>query len=172
MPETNPSNGSRQHAQQQSGLLIFLVLCCAAVIALGVAAWFYFGASRRQAYPEPAALIAVMNPVERDYLKNIQVRLSLVQQNENYAHERQVILKGEIVNLGTKGIGELQLRVQFFDGSSQAVRRETAAMWLATDQGMAAGEKRSFSLSFENIPASWNQRPPDLDVIHLQLLAQ
>ena len=117
-------------------------------------------------------MIAVMTPAERDYLKNIQVHLSLVQQNENYAHERQVILKGEIVNLGTKAVGELQLGVQFFDGSSHVVRREAAAMWLATEQGMAAGEKRSFSLSFENIPAGWNQRPPTLDVIHLQLLPQ
>ena len=159
---------SSQNSEQQSGSLILLVLCCAGIIALGVAAWFY--TSHKHRYIEPAAVIAVMMPAERDYLTNIQVHLVVVQQTENYAHERRVTLKGQVDNAGALAVGELQLNVEFLNKGNEVVLREMPEVWAITRQGMAAGETRSFEFTFENVPQSWNGQPPSMAVSHLQLL--
>jgi hypothetical protein len=161
-------NDSSQSAERQSGLLIFLLLCCAGIIALGVAAWFY--TAHKQKYAEPAAAIAVMTPAEREYLTNIHVHLVVVQQAENYAHERRVILNGEVVNDGARAVGEMQFGVQFLNKKNEEELRELREVWAPTESRLAAGEKRPFSFTFEKVPVNWNGLPPAVEVIHLQLL--
>lgn len=161
-------NDSSQSSERQSGLLIFLLLCCAGIIALSVAAWFYI--AHKQKYAEPAAVIAVMTPAEREYLTNIHVHLVVVQQTENYAHERRVILNGEVVNDGARAVGELQFSVQFLNKKNEVELRELREVWVPTESGLAAGEMRSFSITFEKVPLNWNGLPPAVEVRHLQLL--
>jgi hypothetical protein len=161
-------NASPESSPQRSGLVILLLLCCAGIIALGVAAWSYSSHQRR--YTEPPAAIAVMTPAERDYVTSIQVHLMVVQQAENYAHQRRVILQGQVVNAGARAVGELQFRVQFLGKLNEVVLREMPEVWAPTGQGLAAGEERSFEFTFEKVPQNWNGLPPTIGVNRLQLL--
>jgi hypothetical protein len=161
-------NVSPESSPQRSASLTLLVLCCAGIIALGVAAWAYTSHQRR--YTEPPAAFAGMTSAERDYVTNIRVHLMVVQQTENYAHQRRVILQGQVVNAGARAVGELQFRVQFLNKLNAVVLREMPEVWAPTGQGLAAGEERSFEFTFEKVPQSWNGLPPTIGVNRLQLL--
>jgi len=161
-------NVSPESSPQRSASLTLLVLCCAGIIALGVAAWAYTSHQRR--YSEPPAAFAGMTSAERDYVTNLRVHLMVVQQAENYAHQRRVILQGQVVNAGARAVGQLQFRVQFLNKLNEVVLREMPEVWAPTGQGLAAGEERSFEFTFEKVPQNWNGLPPTIGVNRLQLL--
>jgi hypothetical protein len=146
-------------------------LAIGAVVFVLMAAllWYLFGPSADRKIPAGSYANSQMGPAERDYLKNIQVGNINVSRAENFLHQEVTTVSGELYNSGNESVSGLRLAVEFADDMNQVVLRETRDMNGTPGQPLAPGERRSFEISFEHVPASWNMQQPTIHVIYLQL---
>jgi hypothetical protein len=113
-----------------------------------------------------------MTPVEQDYAKNIEIANLAMSRAENFLHQEVTTLTGEIHNAGTESVSTLTLTTEFSDDMHQIVLRETRRVVETPHAALAPGERRSFEISFEHIPISWNMQAPAVTVSQLQLAAK
>jgi len=59
--------------------------------------------------------------------------------------------------------------VEFFDDLHQVVLRESRSVLGSPSAALAPGQRRTFSISFDRVPASWNLQQPSVQVTYLQL---
>jgi hypothetical protein len=145
------------------------ILAAVLVAAIALSLWFLFQspqASRTDSIQRTINL--KMGPVERDYVKNIRVENIALSRVENFLHQEVTILAGEIVNAGPQPILALALTVEFFDELKQVVLRESRSVLGTPPMILAPGERRSFEISFDHVPPSWNMQRPGLRVTDLR----
>jgi len=146
-------------------ILGFLVL-----VAIAPVLWIALRAP--EAGPSRTALpglAAKMSPDEQAYAKSVQIENIALSRAENFLHQEVTILDADAVNTGQQIIVGLIVTVEFFDDMHQVVLRETRTV-LGTPPAMLGPEqKRSFSISFDRVPASWNLQQPSVRVAYLQL---
>jgi len=82
----------------------------------------------------------------------------------NFLNQEVTFLFGSVVNDGPKSVRGLELTLEFRDLLNQVVLRETRILVDRRIAPLAAGEKREFQLTFEKIPAEWNQAVPNVSV--------
>jgi hypothetical protein len=87
---------------------------------------------------------------------------------ENFIHQEVTYLSGGLVNGGTRSLAGLELTVEFSDELHQVVLRESRAVLSAREPVLGPGEHRSFEISFDHIPPSWNMQQPSVRVTGLQ----
>ena len=142
----------------------------AVLLAVAVSAWFLFQPSTVHA-PSAASDTqnAKMAPLEQEYLSNIQFTNLALSRAENFLHQEVTILNGEVCNAGGEPVSGLRFTVTFSDEMNQIVLRETRAVLGSSEQPLAPGERRSFEISFDHVPNSWNMQQPTVVPAYLQL---
>lgn len=75
---------------------------------------------------------------------------------------------GAIENAGNRTVAEVEVALEFEDLSRNVIFRDTRRI-LGGAPPLAAGEKRAFRLSFDSVPAGWNQVPPKFTITGLLL---
>lgn len=110
-----------------------------------------------------------MTPAEREYAKNIEIANLSMSRAENFLHQEVTTLTGEIHNAGTESVSALSLTTEFSDDMHQIVLRETRRVVETPHAALTPGERRTFEISFEHIPISWNMQAPAVTVSRLQL---
>jgi len=142
----------------------------AAILMVAVIFYFWSGhASGPAAPPVPARL--PFGPAEQAYAAKIEIEKISLSRAENFLHQEVTALSGEAVNHGDRTLTELELTVEFFDELHQTVLRESRQVLTGPLPLLASGDRRSFEISFEHIPSSWNMQPPSVRVSGLQLAA-
>lgn len=114
---------------------------------------------------------AKMTPAEREYARNVEVANLAMSRAENFLHQEVTTLTGEIRNAGTASVSALSLTTEFSDDMHQIVLRETRRVVEIPRTALAPGERRTFEISFEHIPNSWNMQMPAVTISQLQLAA-
>jgi len=112
---------------------------------------------------------AKMSPEERAYAKSIHIENIVLSRAENFIHQEVTILDADAVNAGQQSVAGLAVTVEFFDDMHQVVLRETRGVLGTPPAVLAPGQKRSFSISFDRVPASWNLQQPSVHLAYLQL---
>jgi hypothetical protein len=112
-----------------------------------------------------------MTSAEREYARNVEVANLTMSRAENFLHQEVTTLTGEIHNAGTEPVSALSLTTEFSDDMHQIVLRETRRVVETPHVALAPGERRSFEISFEHIPISWNMQTPAVTISQLQLAA-
>lgn len=165
-PFENPE--SPESTAKSSRLTLWIGAILGAAILLSL--WFLFEplANRKSAMEESVAV--KMNPVEQDYAKKIEIGNIAVSRAENFLHQEVTILSGELYNDGPERVLGLSLTAEFFDGMNQLVMSQTRNVLASPQAALAPGERRSFEISFEQVPNSWNLQSPAVRVTHLQLI--
>jgi hypothetical protein len=139
------------------------------VVAIALSFWFAFktpaGGSSRISQPN---LSAPMSAAEQAYAKNIQIENIALSRAENFIHQEVTILNADAVNAGSQPVGSLIVMVEFFDDLHQVVLRESRSV-LASPAALAPGQRRTITISFDRVPASWNLQQPSVQVIYLRL---
>ena len=146
-------------------ILGFLVL-----VAIAPVLWIALRAP--EAGPSRTAalgLSAKMSPEEQAYAKSIHIGNIVLSRAENFIHQEVTILDADAVNAGQQSVAALIVTVEFFDDMHQVVLRETRGVLGIPPAALAPGQKRSFSISFDRVPASWNLQQPSVRVTSLQL---
>ena len=114
-------------------------------------------------------LSAKMSPEEKAYAKSIRIENIVLSRAENFIHQEVTILDADAVNTGHRSVAGLAVTVEFFDNLHQVVLRETRGVLGTPPAVLAPGQKRSFSISFDRVPASWNLQQPSVRLTYLQL---
>ncbi len=80
----------------------------------------------------------------------------------NFLGDMVTYLDAKITNTGTKIVRELELRLEFVDSLNQVVLCETAHPITLRTPPLKPGDTRLLHLTFEHMPADWNQAPPTI----------
>ncbi len=147
--------------------LAFAVLV---LLAMGASLWFLLKSPPAPKLETVQVMVTPkMNDSEKEYAKNLRVENIVLSRAENFLHQEVTILNADIVNGGAQAIVALQLTVEFSDDMNQVVLREARSVLGAPPAVLAPGERRSFEISFDHVPASWNMQQPAVRVANLRL---
>jgi hypothetical protein len=154
------------------GSLIKGILLALVLLAIGALGWFLFSSGPTQNTPVGSTAANLqMSPAEQDYAKNIQIANIALSRAENFLHQEVTTVSGEVFNAGNEAVSGLRLTLQFADEMNQVVLRETREVGGAPEGPLAPGEHRTFEISFEHVPSSWNMQQPSIHVSYLHLAA-
>jgi Protein of unknown function (DUF3426) len=165
-----PRHSPEQQRQPAGHLRVTLVLAALVVFVIAASLWFLF---KPTPAPQPGTLQLVVTPrmsdSEKDYAKNLRVENIAMSRAENFLHQEVTVLNAEVVNAGPQAIAALELSVEFSDEMNQVVLREARGVLGTPPAALVPGERRSFEISFDHVPASWNMQLPAVSVTTLQL---
>ncbi len=141
------------------------------VLAIGASLWFLL---KSPPAPNPGT-VQVSGHAQNGrlrtavYVRNLRVENIALSRAENFLHQEVTILNADMVNGGAQAIVALELTVEFSDEMNQVVLREARGVLGVPPVALAPGERRSFEISFDHVPASWNMQQPSVRVANLQL---
>ena len=165
-----PRHSTEEQRQPAGHLRVTLVLAAIVVFVIAASLWFLF---KPTPAPQPGTVQLVVTPrmsdSEKDYAKNVRVENIAMSRAENFLHQEVTILNAEVVNGGPQAIATLELSVEFSDEMNQVVLREARAVLGTPPAVLASGERRSFEISFDHVPPSWNMQLPAVHITSLQL---
>jgi hypothetical protein len=146
-----------------------ILLGALVVVAIGMAFWLAFkspqAASSRSGSINPSI---AMTAAEQTYAQSMRIESIALSRAENFIHQEVIILNADAVNGGQQPVSGLGVTVEFFDDLHQVVLRESRNV-LAAPASLAPGQRRSFTVSFDRVPASWNYQQPSVQITYLQL---
>jgi hypothetical protein len=134
-----------------------------------VAVVFYFWSGHASGPASPPGL--PFGATEQAYAAKIEIESISLSRSENFLHQEVTALAGDVVNRGDRALTGLELTVEFFDELHQVVLRESRQVLAGPLPLLASGERRSFEISVEHIPSSWNMQQPSVRISGLQLAA-
>jgi hypothetical protein len=151
-------------------LRVALLLAGIVILVIAASLWFLF---KPTPAPRQNTLQLVVTPKmsdsEKDYAKYLRVENVAMSRAENFLHQEVTTMNAEVVNSGPQAIAALELSVEFSDEMNQVVLREARAVLGAPPAALVPGERRSFEISFDHVPPSWNMQQPAVRVTNLQL---
>ncbi len=140
-----------------------------AIAILLVAGFFYFWSGHASGPAAPPAPVRLpFGAAEQAYASRIEIENISLSRAENFLHQEVTALSGDLINRGDRSLTGLQLTIEFFDELHQVVLRESRQVLSAPSPLLASGDRRSFEISFEHIPSSWNMQQPSVGISGLQ----
>jgi hypothetical protein len=150
------------------GPFSFALLLAAAALVIVLAA-FYLWPGRQS--PSRGGIQDVhppFGPQERAYASKIAIENLALSRAENFLHQEVTTLAGELLNNGSRELREVEVTVEFYDDMNQLSLRDSHLAVNSANPPFAAGERRSFDVSFEHIPTSWNMQLPTVRITGLR----
>jgi len=145
-------------------------ILAAAILLVAVVFYFWSGHASGPASP-PAPARLPFGAAEQAYAAKVEIESISLSRAENFLHQEVTVLSGEAVNHGERTLAGLELTVEFFDELHQVVLRESRQVLAGPLPLLVSGGRRSFEISFEHIPSSWNMQQPFVRVSGIQLAA-
>jgi hypothetical protein len=158
-PDETPSS-SRFWVGFAAGAGVMLAVVLAVVL-------FTRGASSPAAV-SPSAHLA-FGATEQAYAPQIHISDLKLSHSTNMANQELIYVVGNVANTGTRAVRGIEVTVEFQDSIRQLVLRDTAPLFPPAAEPLAPGASRSFQLTFEHVPPSWNHEPPVIRVTGLAL---
>ena len=147
-----------------------ILLGALVVVAIALTFWFAFKSPMGNSSRAAQSNVSVpMSQAEQAYLKNIQIENIALSRAENFLHQEVTILDADAANTGQQSVAGLIVTVEFFDDMHQVVLRETRGVLGTPPTALGRGQKRSFAISFDRVPTSWNMQTPSVRITYLQL---
>lgn len=159
LPGDNYEEKSRFPVTFLAGIIVVLV------IGAGVALLI------RRSQPTGIAAAAKLpfDEQSQSYAPRIQFQGIQMAHSTNFLNQEFTFVAGTIVNNGDRGIGGLQVNIEFRDQFNQTVLRDSEMLIPPTAQPLPAGQMRDFQVILEHIPSDWNRQYPSIRVTGLIL---
>lgn len=109
-----------------------------------------------------------LGPEQKAYLPLLVFGEFHMSAAENFLGNTVIYLDGKVTNRGDKPVRSLDVELNFVDTLNQVVLRETAHPLTRRAGPLAPGETRPFRVTFEHMPADWNQTPPTAKAVYVQ----
>jgi len=135
---------------------VLLIFAASAVIAAGLAvtAWWMHTRITRPLVRPP------LDAEARAYLQQIVVADARMSAAETPLGGSITYLDARVINQGSRTVREIDLRLDFMDLVGQMVLRRTVRPVTSETAPLGPGESRSLHVTFDHMPAEWNQAPP------------
>ena len=139
-------------------------LAAAASIALAVAILAGCGGG-----PPKQGATSAHTPEEAAYLQNIRVTPGRAEAAQNFLKHTVTTVHGTVTNNGGKAVRYLEISLTFSDIEGKPIQQKTAAPISGNTPPLKPGETRPFELSFDQVPAMWNQAVPRMVPVRVKL---
>ena len=143
----------------ERGQFSFALFVAAAAVIILLAA-FYLWPGRQSPSRGGQEAHPPFGPAERSYAGKIHFENLGLSRAENFLNQEVTMLSGQAVNAGDRTLSELEVTVEFVDQMDQIALREARLVVGGTVAPLTPGERRTFDISFEHIPATWNMQLP------------
>lgn len=140
-------------------MIFGICIVIAGVLAAG--AWFMHVRLSRPVVRPP------MSPEAQAYLGEITVSDAHMSAAETGLGSNVTYLDARVSNNGARAVREIDLQLDFVDMLNQVVLRKTAHPLTATGPPLRPGESRLFRVTFDYMPAEWNQGLPVMKPIYV-----
>lgn len=134
------------------------------VVALGAMAALVAGWVLLRPRAVSSSSSAAMSGEEKAYLSRISVTDARMSAAQNYLGDTITFLDGKITNQGSQTVRDIELQLEYVDMLGQVVLRDTTHPISAKSLPLAAGKTRDFQVSYDHMPADWNQAPPKITI--------
>ena len=161
-----PVDASRE--DKNGGSRNVVLLAAVSIAAAGLILLVWLGSGTKPTPSAPAHL--AFGLAERSYAPSIRAENVALSRAENYLHQEVTTLQGDLVNAGDRSLQSVELTIEFADEMNQVVLRQSLIS--SAPQPLAPRGSRSFDVSFERIPSSWNGQSPVINVTGLELAQQ
>lgn len=115
---------------------------------------------------------APMNPEAAAYANSVKIENIAMSRAENFLHQEVTILSAEAANTGSRSLQRLIVTVEFTDDAHKVIFRESRAVLGNPPSVLPPGQRRSFEISFDGVPPSWNMQQPAVEVAYLEFAPQ
>jgi len=149
----------------------FALLVAAAAVVIVLAGFYLWPGRQSPSRGGPQEVHPPFGPEERVYASKILIENLGLSRAENFLHQEVTILAGELGNTGERELREVEVTVEFYDDMNQIALRESRLAVSSGSPPLGPGQRRSFDVSFEHIPTSWNMRQPAVRVTGLLFAA-
>ena len=149
-----------------STLHITLIVAVGMAVVLGVLVflWHSHGVA-----VQSAGAGTILTEEEKAYLPQLEVTDAQMSAAENFLGNTVTYLDARVTNKGTKTVSRLDVDLTFVDALNQVVLRERAHPVSPRTQPLKPGESKAFRISFEHMPADWNQAAPSMVPVYVEL---
>jgi hypothetical protein len=156
--EENRAGGSAffQPASDRGRSLLLLIFGISVAIAALVAggAWLMHARLTQPSVRPPLSADA------RAYLALIAVTDARMSAAETPLGTTETYLDAHVVNRGSRTVRQLDLQLDFQDMMNQVVLKQVNRPVTETTAPLKPGELRNLHITFDHMPAEWNQGPP------------
>jgi hypothetical protein len=149
-------------AKERGVSTFVLVVIVTAVMATLLAAFILFRHTATPLRAPSAGVPRMLSEEQKAYLPLLEFTDARMSAAENFLGDSVIYLDGRVTNKGTRFLRRLDVELRFVDILNQVVLRETAHPVTERTSPLKPGETRPFRITFEHMPADWNQAPPAL----------
>lgn len=153
---------TEKHRSLWPYLIAGAVIVVAVVVGLGLF-------STHKAKHSPATTSLPFGPAEKAYVSNVRFEQPKMSRYANMLHQEVTYVTGEIYNNGNRTIANMQVTMQFHDVQNHVVYSKSVRPLGANPKPLGPGQMRSFDLGFDQIPDTWNEVYPTIQVTGLLL---
>jgi hypothetical protein len=156
-------------SRNDHGISTLLIIFIVSVVLAGlVAVWVL---RQHHAVSSSAAMDAgrpTLSAEQKAYLASLAFNDFHMSAAVNFLGDTVTYLDGSVTNQGTKAVRRLNVELNFVDSLNQVVLRETAHPLADRATPLRPGETQAFRVTFEHIPADWNQAPPTAKAVYVE----
>jgi hypothetical protein len=146
--------------------VVLLVGAVAMIVLIGVV---YFAGRYAPVTATPAEQPLPMGAPEQAYAPQIQFVDMKVARATNFLNQEATFVFGTTSNNGPRAIRQIEVTLEFHDVFQQVVLRDKQRLFSPTAAPLAANQTRDFQLTYDAMPAQWDQAPPSVKVTGLAL---
>jgi hypothetical protein len=134
------------------------------LVALGAMTALMAGWTLLRPRVAPSGAPSPITAEEKAYLSKISVSEARMSAAQNFLGDTVTYLNGKIANQGSRPVRDVELQLEYVDMIGQVVLRDSAHAVSSRLPPLQPGETRAFQVSYDHMPADWNQAPPKIVV--------
>ena len=134
------------------------------VLVLGLGGFLFLERAAKKPPPAPPPLTGDA----RAYARNLKLTNVEMKAHESYLKQSVVEIVGNIQNVGDRVVKTVEINCVFYDSYGQVVLRKRVPIVSAKIGAVAPEQIKPFRLAFDNVPESWNQVMPHLEMAGIE----
>jgi len=146
--------------------IYIILIVAAAMLALTAAVVFFWHSHGAAQLTADASLIPTEE--QKAYFSQLEFTDVHMSAAENFLGASVTYMDARVTNGGTKSVRRLDVELTFVDMLNQVVLRERARPLSPRMPPLPAGESKAFRVTFEHMPADWNQGAPTITPVYLE----
>jgi hypothetical protein len=146
--------------------IVLLVGAAAMIVLLGA---LYLASRYAPATVTPPDQPLPMGAAEQAYAPQVEFVDMKVARATNFLNQEATFVFGTTANNGPRSIRQVEVTFEFHDVFQQVVLRDKQRLFGPSAAPLAPSQTRDFQLTYDTMPAQWNQAPPSVHITGLAL---
>ena len=148
-------------SRNDHGISSLIIILIVSVVLAGLVAVLVL--QQHRAVSRPA-----LSAEQKAYLASLVFGDFHMSAASNFLGDTVTYLDGSVMNKGAKLVRRLDVELNFVDTLNQVVLRETAHPLADRATPLQPGDTRAFRVTFDHMPADWNQAPPTAKAVYVE----